>query len=106
MPDWDGFFRLNYNLRDKILARAGVNLIGKRKLLVTTEELSTLPFTVSEEIIDAPFHMNFSLGGEYRYTKILSFWFRFDNIAFKEYYEWAYYPSQRFMFMAGFTYSL
>ena len=104
-PAWDGFLKVKYNLRDKIFARAGMNLVGKRKLLVTSEELSPLSVT-SEEVIDAPMHLNFNLSGEYRYTKILSFWFRFDNIAFKDYYEWAYYPSQRFMFMLGFTYSL
>ena len=58
------------------------------------------------EIIDMPVHFNLNLNAEYRYSKILSFWTRLDNISINRYYEWAYYPSQTFLFMLGFTYSL
>jgi len=53
-----------------------------------------------------PAHLNLNLSAEYRYSKILSFWTKLNNIANNRYYEWAYYQSQGFLFMLGFTYSL
>jgi hypothetical protein len=104
-PDWDATLGVKYNLRNKIIAGIGVDAIGKRKLLVTTEDPLFLPATKSHPI-DMPAHLNFNIGAEYRYTKILSFWLKFNNISFKKYYEWAYYHSQRFICQVGFTYSL
>jgi hypothetical protein len=73
-----------------------MNALGNRKLLTTTENThnAILP---KETIIDFPAHLNINLSAEYRYTKILSFWMKFNNISFSKYYEWAFYPSQRFM---------
>ncbi len=50
-----------------------------------------------------PVHVNINLSAEYRYTKILSFWVKVNNIAFNKYYEYAYYPTQRFLCMVGFS---
>jgi len=96
-PEWDSRISLKYNLRDKIIAGMDVTAQGKRRLLVTDN-----PFIAYE----TPSFLNLNLRAEYRYTKILSFWTTFNNISFNRYYEWAYYPSQRFLFMLGFTYSL
>ena len=96
-PSWDGSMVLDYNLRDKIIARADIHAISKRFAGLGTE-----PYSLTE----IPMNVSLSLGLEYRYTKILSFWTRLNNIAVDRYYEWNYYPSQRFLFMAGFTYSL
>lgn len=104
-PDWDGKLGLKYNLRDKIIAGIDLTAIGKRKLVVNGDNLSRQAF-YPKEIVDMSAHFNLSLNAEYRYSKILSFWTRFDNITYKRYYEWAYYPSQRFLMMVGFTYSL
>jgi hypothetical protein len=104
-PDWDGKLGLTYNLRDKIIAGMELTAIGKRKLVVNGDELSSQAF-YTKEIVDMSTHFNLSLNAEYRYSKILSFWTKFDNITYKRYYEWAYYPSQRFLMMIGFTYSL
>ena len=57
-------------------------------------------------VFDMPVHLNLNLSAEYRYSKILSLWAKFDNISYNRYYEWACYPSQRFLCMVGFTYSL
>jgi hypothetical protein len=105
-PRWDARFGLRYNLRNKILAGAGFNAIGKRVEGVTyLDEMYFVPAYIGKQI-DLPYNVTLNLSAEYRYTKILSFWLRFSNISFSKYYEWAYYPSQRFFFMAGFTYSL
>jgi hypothetical protein len=101
-PDWDATFGLKYNLRDKILAGIQLTAIGDRKGAVYSDD------TVIENpvTVDLPYHVNLNLSAEYRYSKILSFWTKFNNVSWNRYYEWAYYPSQRFLFMVGFTYSL
>jgi hypothetical protein len=103
-PDWDASLSLKYNLKNKIIAGLDMNALGERKLLVMKEDIHT-GFT-TDPPITMPVHFNINLSAEYRYTKILSFWMKFNNISFSRYYEWAYYPSQRFMCMVGFTYSL
>jgi hypothetical protein len=102
-PDWEARLNLNYNLRDKIIASAGFISSGSRKLLAS--RINDFP-PATDFIFTTPVHFGMNLGVEYRYTKILSFWFRMNNISARPYYEWAYYPSQRFMGMLGFTYSL
>jgi hypothetical protein len=102
-PDWDGTFGLKYNLRDKIILGADFTAIGKRMVMVT-RTATAKPITENASVM--PVHFNLSLSGEYRYSKILSFWTRFNNISNDRYYEWAFYPAQRFQFMVGFTYSL
>ena len=103
-PDWDAVFGLKYNLRNKILGGININATGKRNLLVTSADVSLTGNTYRQ--VEAPVHFNISLAAEYRYTKILSFWLKFNNISVSKYYEWAYYPSQRFLCLVGFTYSL
>lgn len=100
-PMWDAGATFKYNLRNKIIAGADLSLTGKRKLAA-----SSAKDYVPDIKIDEPVHVNLNLSAEYRYTKILSFWVRMNNISFNRYYEWIWYPTQRFQFMAGFTYSL
>lgn len=95
-PDWDGKLSVKYNLRNKILAGMDVTALGKRRLNINGDPV----------IYEIPAHVNVNLNAEYRYSKILSFWTRLDNLSFKRYYEWNFYPSQRFLLMVGFTYSL
>jgi hypothetical protein len=102
-PSWDGSLGLKYNLRDKIIAGVDVNAIGERRLVASV--INPLP-PATNVIFHMPVHVNFNLSAEYRYTKILSFWFKLNNISLSRYYEWAYYPSQRFIGLVGFTYSL
>ena len=53
-----------------------------------------------------PLAVDANLGLEYRYSKLLSFWVRFNNIAAQRYYLYNQYPSFRFRAMIGFTYAL
>jgi hypothetical protein len=109
-PGWDAKFGLKYNLRDKIIAGMEISVMGKRKVVVNGESLSLIsPQIVPQNTpytYDMLMHFNLNLSAEYRYSKILSFWTKLNNIANNRYYEWAYYPSQGFLFMLGFTYSL
>jgi hypothetical protein len=103
-PNWDGRFGMYYNLRNKIIAGAELTALGKRKLMVSQSPTGWMTLTPS--VIEKPVHVNLGFSAEYRYTKILSFWFKVNNISWNRYYEWAYYPSQMFNFMFGFSYSL
>lgn len=103
-PAWDGRFGLFYNLRDKIIAGAEFTALGSRKLMVNKSPTGWM--TLEPEVIEEPVHVNLGFSAEYRYTRILSFWVKVDNVSWNRYYEWAYYPSQMFNFMAGFSYSL
>ena len=96
-PDFDASLKARYNLGDKILMDAGLHLIGPRYYPALEEggEPGLLATT-----------LDLNLGAEYRYTKLLSFWMKFNNITAQPYYAWYNYPSYRFRFMAGFTYAL
>lgn len=104
-PAWDASAGLNYNLRDKIIAGVGLTALGKRKNVINGVNFSRTAGYDPEEV-EMPWHINMNISAEYRYSKILSFWTKLNNIAYNDYYEWAYYPTQRFLFMLGFTYSL
>jgi len=95
-PDFDMTLEARYNLGDKILVNVGVYTIGKRYFedFEPSQEL-TLPL-----VVDA------NLGLEYRYSKLLSFWASFNNIAAQRYYLYSQYQSFRFRGMLGFTYAL
>jgi len=103
-PNWDGRIGFYYNLRNKIVAGTEITLLGSRKLMVSRSPTGWM--TLAPEIIEKPAHVNLGFSAEYRYTKILSFWFKINNISNVRYYEWAYYPSQMFNFIFGFSYSL
>lgn len=95
-PKFDLSLQARYNLGDKILADAGVYAIGARyyeNFVPTTEE--TLPLTI-----------DVNLGLEYRYSTLLSFWARVNNLAAQKYFLYHNYPSFRFRMMLGFTYAL
>jgi hypothetical protein len=101
LPLWDIKAGVVYNLRDKIIGSADLAFVGKRSFAASSSGIfePNIP-------VDGAAHMNLNIGAEYRYTKILSFWVKLNNISYNRYYEWAWYPTQRFLFMAGFTYSL
>jgi hypothetical protein len=114
-PDWDAKLGLKYNLRDKIIAGIDISAQGMRREIVNgylqnlpvQEANPTVPINPGQEyMFQLPFHLNLNLTAEYRYSKILSFWTKLNNIANNRYYEWVFYPSQGFLFMVGFTYSL
>jgi hypothetical protein len=95
MPNFDFLFSVNYNLRNKIIANVDLVGMGKR--------YAKLPGNTVKELSGV---VDFNLGLEYRYTKILSAWLKLNNITASKYNIWNFYPSQRFNFMIGITYSL
>ncbi len=93
---FDISLQARYNLGDKIILNAGVYTIGSRYYENYNPALEeTLPLA-----IDA------NLGLEYRYSKLLLFWARFNNLAAQPYYLYNQYPAYRFRVMVGFKYAL
>ncbi len=95
-PEFDITLQARYNMGDKIILNAGIFTIGSRYYENYNLSLdATLPLT---------FDLN--LGMEYRYSKLLSFWVRFNNMAAQSYYLYNQYPSYKFRVMLGFSYAL
>lgn len=107
-PDWDVTLGLKYNLRDKIIAGMQLNVEGPRKQIVNGQNLgvSGLPLSRQPAVFEMPAYVNLNLSAEYRYSKILSIWAKFNSISNNRYFDWMFYPSQGFLMMFGFTYSL
>ncbi len=86
---WDGQFGIKYNLRNKIIAGIELTALGKRRFLSVTNDLY-LPST--SYVFKSPVHVNANISAEYRYTRILSFWLKLNNLAVNRNYDWAFYP--------------
>ena len=100
-PDFDLTFTGLYNLKSKILIKADVFVIGNQWALTKIYESSTSLVTepkLLKGIVDC------NLGAEYRYSKMLSFFVKFNNIANVRYQRWERYPTQRFNMMLGLTF--
>jgi len=95
-PEFDISFQARYNMRDKIILNAGVYTIGSRYF----ENFDP----ASEETL--PLAVDANLGLEYKYSKLLSFWVRLNNLAAQPYYLYHQYPAYRFRAMVGFSYAL
>ncbi len=97
MPNFDLTLSARYNLRDKIIISSDLFAIGKRY---------AKSFDPAVEMIELKNIVDVNLGIEYRYTKILSGFVKFNNMGAARYYRWNQYPAHRFNLIAGFTYSL
>ena len=95
-PEFDVSLQARYNMGDKIILTTGMYTIGSRY------------FENYNLSLDEPLPLTFdlNLGLEYRYSKLLSFWARFNNVTGKAYYLYNQYPSYKFRAMLGFKYAL
>lgn len=87
----------SYTIAKKFIANAHVFYIGSRKARYST---ATQNYTTLKPVTD----LNVDL--EYRYSKTLSVFTRFDNIRGVGYDQWLYYPTYGFNFIAGLTFAL
>jgi hypothetical protein len=99
-PDFDLTFSAHYNLKSKIILKSDIFVIGNQYAL--TQVLDNTEYKLQPKILKGIVDVN--LGAEYRYSKMLSFFVNFNNIANTRYYRWEKYPSQRFNLMAGITF--
>ena len=96
-PNYELSLNTRYNLKNKILVDFNLFALGKR---YAKEFNPAEPDNELNEIID----VNLSI--EYRYSRILSGFISLNNIGAARYYKWNYYPTHRFNFMIGLTYSM
>src|SRR5690606_36747144 len=99
-PEFDMTFSAVYNIKSKIILRADLFLFGKQ--WAPRPVIKDSVITLQPEMIKGWADMN--LEAEYRYSKMLSFFARFNNIANQRYFRWERYPNQRFNFMLGLTF--
>lgn len=100
-PDYDLTLSAIYNLKSKIIVRGDIFVIGKQwaKTQVVNTDLST---SLQPKQLNGLVDVN--LEAEYRYSKMLSFFVKANNIANQRYYRWERYPTQRFNFTIGLTF--
>lgn len=99
-PEFDMTFSAIYNLQSKIIVKGDLYIMGKQWGL--SRKSDGINVLYQPQLISEWFDVN--LEGEYRYSKMLSFFLRFNNIAGQRYYRWYNYPNQRFSFMLGVTF--
>lgn len=99
-PDYDITFSTIYNLRSKFILKGDIFAIGRQFALTEVYKNNFY----QTETISLKGIVDINLGAEYRYSKMLSFFVSFNNIANYRYYRWEKYPTQRFNLMAGLTF--
>jgi hypothetical protein len=99
-PGFDLTFSGIYNLQSKIILRTDVVIMGKQWALTQVSDSGV----VSLKPKQLQGWADINLEAEYRYSKMLSFFVRFNNIANQRYYRWERYPTQRFNGMIGLTF--
>jgi hypothetical protein len=99
-PSFDLTFSAWYNLKSKIILKGDVYIIGDQFALSQVKENNV--YKTQPLLLKGLGDINF--GVEYRYSKMLSFFVNFNNIANIRYYRWERYPSQRFNLMGGLTF--
>jgi hypothetical protein len=93
-----------YDLRNKIILKAEVYLLGERKAAsMIPEDGEVVTSTQFTRTLDPYFDLY--LGVEYRYTKRLSAFLDMSNLTAAKYERWYNFPTQRFLLMGGVTYS-
>lgn len=100
-PDFDLTLSANYNIKSKIIIKGDIFVIGNQFALTKVDN-GDFTYKYESKLLKGIVDVN--LGAEYRYSKMLSFFVNFNNIANTRYYRWEKYPSQRFNFMAGITF--
>ena len=94
----------NYNLKDKIVVKADLYYVSSQ--FAKTVEVDTTQSSGKKIVpVELKGVFDINLGVEYRYTKKLGFFLNMNNIANFRYYRYSNYPTQRFSFMAGLSYS-
>jgi hypothetical protein len=78
---------VNYNLRNKLLVKSEIFVIGQRAV---KDSLGSI------YAYNLPVFVDLNAGIEYRYSKTLSFYLNFNNIIGKNYMIWLNYPSYKF----------
>ena len=108
MPDFDLSLRAAYNIQKKIWITADLLVTGSRTAKIieyTTLANTDINAVVTPDYLDLPVSSDLNLGVEYRYNKKVSGFLKVNNVLGSEYYNFNYYPAQRFHVTAGVIYA-
>lgn len=94
---------VHYNIQDKIYARA--EMFTRSKMYAKVYEYDVMSGEMQMQAEELKGMVDLNLGFEYRYTKVLSGFLNLNNVLGQRYFRWYNYPSYRFNFMVGVTYS-
>ncbi|MCF8371976.1 MAG: hypothetical protein K9H64_10160 [Bacteroidales bacterium] len=99
-PDFDISLAATYNMQDKLLFHTDLFMTGNRyargELYIATNKFGEIKL---ESTVDV------NLGVEYRYTRKISAFLNLNNLIAAKYYQYNYYPTQRFHAQVGVTYA-
>ncbi len=99
-PNSEARLMVKYNLKDKL--QANITLLAAGNQYGRSFTADSIPQVVAVKLKG---YYDFNLGLEYRYSKVLSFYFNMNNLFFSKYEQWYGYPSEKFNFLGGLTYS-
>jgi hypothetical protein len=94
-------FGAKYNLKDKISIEAAVLTYNRQFYRDYISDSTGITIPVSRQLDG---YVDVNLGAEYRYTKRLSMFVKFNNMLNTRYKRYVNYPTQRFMALGGITY--
>jgi hypothetical protein len=86
-----------YNIQDKILSHAEIYYLNG--------QYASLREGTTNTVVNMKGLVDVNIGFEYRYTKFLSVFLNFNNIAGQRYERWYAYPTQKFNLLGGLTYT-
>jgi len=93
LPKWDLNFSSSYNMQDKVVLKADLNVLGKRYARDLNEQTVELkPFAV------------FDLQIDYNFSKVLSVFVNIQNLNAAQYDLWYQYPYFKTMVIVGGAY--
>ncbi len=98
-PNFDLTLGFDYNIQEKIMLNFDVIVYGESYDRYTIETLSGQEYDKNLGIVDL------NAGIEYRLTNIWSAFIRLSNIEGNSHYRWNHYPSQKFHFLGGISFT-
>lgn len=103
-PDFKVTLSGNVDLADKIIGRANIYVVGKRKTFSYRQMENVDANDQGQYVFDLKPYVDANLGLEYRYNKKLSIFVDFNNLAASKYQRFNKFPVQRFNVLGGFTF--
>ncbi|HLP11715.1 MAG TPA: hypothetical protein VK177_07240 [Flavobacteriales bacterium] len=103
LPEFRVYSTLNYNLKDKIVIRYNLEVLGKRYGYSLTPLSGVTMQPDGKYIYELKPYIDTDIQLEYRYTKRFSVFANFNNLAGR-YQRWRNYPVQSFNAVGGVTY--
>jgi hypothetical protein len=104
LPQLEFIARGHYNIADKLIARIDFTLETGRQARVFDATLDGVQEQDGQLYKPLGVIADANIGAEFRYTKRISIFANFNNVAAQRYKRWYGFPVQGFQFMAGATF--